>query len=261
MLSRLFGKPKTPPYLALAEYWVYLDEPKAPKQDDVMGRMIQDNPYAKGAPPIGTREGLIWSDIRFHMALALRGKNAHIFRPDLFESHVDPSAEDLAALADAQAVMKLRYVSEQPLPDCRHLQFLAYAVEAVAALAKARVVFDLVAERLFSFDFLRDALLRDPNGARRELHLRTIWRNCENGGTAETRGLNKIGYPELCTPPTMPDHRVVASQVLELAAEKIWETGCTDPKITLEHFGDTFHVEITPVKKGPSKARILRENH
>jgi hypothetical protein len=95
VLSRLFRRgPKKPPYLAMAEYWVYLREPQAPTQDDVMTRMIQTNPFQRGGvSPIGAKEGLLWSDIRFHMALALRDKNAHIFRPDLFEPHVDANAK------------------------------------------------------------------------------------------------------------------------------------------------------------------------
>ena len=260
MLSRIFKRTKTPPYLAMAEYWVYLKELKAPKQDDVMARMIQNNPFAKsGRNPIGTKEGLLWSDIRFHMALALRDKNSHIFRPDLFEPHVEPDQESLRALSESQALVKLRYVSEQPLPDKRHLQFLIYATEAVAELSGSEVVFDLISERLFAPQWLREQLEADNDGSRRELHLRTIWRCSPSGGTAETLGLQKIGFQELCTPETMSDHRVVAMQVLELAAEKIWDEGKVENSLTIEHYGDSFHVLIDPTKKGPSRARILRE--
>ena len=262
MLSRIFKRTKTPPYLAMAEFWVYLKEPKAPKQDDVMGRMIQNNPFAKGGrAPIGTKEGLIWSDIRFHMALALREKNSHIFRPDLFEPHVEPSAEALQALSEAVALVKLRYVSDQPLPDKRHLQFLIYAAEAVAELSGSEVIFDLISERLFSPDWLREQLQVDNDGSRRELHLRTIWKSSPAGGIVETLGLQKLGFQELCTPETMADHQVVAMQVLELAAERIWDAGQMDNSLTIEHYGDSFHVLIDPSRKGPSRARILREKH
>lgn len=244
----------------MSEYWVYLKEPKAPKQEDVMARMIQRNPYASGGrSPIGPREGLIWSDIRFHMALALRDKNSHIFRPDLFEPHVEPDQDSLRALSEATALVKLRYVSEQPLPDKRHLQFLIYATEAVAELSDSEVVFDLISERLFAPEWLKEQLRIDGDGSRRDLHLRTIWRCSPSGGTAETLGLQKIGFQELCTPETMSDHRVVAMQVLELAAERIWDEGKVENSLMIEHYGDSFHVIIDPSKKGPSRARILRE--
>jgi hypothetical protein len=245
----------------MAEYWVYLREPQAPTQDDVMTRMIQTNPFQRGGvSPIGAKEGLLWSDIRFHMALALRDKNAHIFRPDLFEPHVDANAEMLEALSECQALVKLRYVSEHRLPDTRHLQFLVYASEAVAELAGSPLVFDLISEKLVTTEWLQGRLRENPNGARRELHLRAVWRPTTVGGTAETRGLQKVGFPELSTPETMGDHRVVALQVLELAAERLWETGELEPRLTLEHFGDTFHVLLEPSRSGPIRTRILREN-
>lgn len=261
MLSRLFGAAKAPRYLAMAEYWVYVDKPVAPKQDDVMSRMVQGSPYAKrGVNPIGPREGLLWSDIRFHMALVLREKNAQIFRPDLFEAHVEPSAESLAALSQAAGLIKLRYVSEQVLSDNRHLQFLVYAAEAVAELAGATMIFDLVSEKLIHRTEIQEALREDPDGARKDLHLRTLWRTCPAGGTAETRGLRKIGLPELCTPETMNDHQCVAKQILELAADKVWEERTIAPKMTLDHYGDVYHVLADFPRKGPCRARILREN-
>lgn len=262
MLSRIFGKSKSPPYLALAEYWVYVEEPVAPKQDDVMTRMVQSNPYAKsGIPPIGPKEGLLWSDIRFHMALVLREKNAQTFRPDLFEAHVEPSAEDLTSLSKAKALIKLRYVSEQVLPDNRHLQFLTYAVESVAELTGSNLIFDLISERLLTRETLQSHLTANPDGSRKAMHLRTLWRSCPAGGTAETRGLRKIGLPELCTPETMNDHQCVATQILELAADRVWEERTITPKMTLEQYGDTFHILVDFPRRGPCRARILRETH
>ncbi len=243
----------------MAEYWVYLDRPEAPSQDDVMSRMIQSNPYGRGSSPVGTKEGLLWSDIRFHMAVARRDKNAHIFRPDLFESHVDPTPELLAALGQAQALVKLRYVSDVRLPDARHLQFLIYAAEAVAHFAGARAIFDLVCERLICPQQLAAQLRENPDATRRDLHLRVVWRGCERGGIAETRGLAKVGLPELSTPETMEDHRVVAVQVLQDAAEQFWETGVIPEQSGFDLYGDRFHVMVSRRKKGPWCAKILRE--
>lgn len=261
MLRRLFGKPAAPPYLAAAEYWVYVDDPRTPKQDDVMERMIQGSPYAKGgSPPIGPREGLLWSDIRFHMALVLREKNAHAFRPDLFGTHIELSPAHLAALAESAAFVKLSYISEQPLSDNRHLQFLVFAAEAVAELSGARVIFDHAAERLHLCSELQADLAENPDAARKDLHLHTIWRTCAAGGTAETRGLRKIGFPELVTPETMNEHRCLARQILDMAADRIWDERVLPPRLVVEHLGDRFHVVTEFAKKGPCRSTILREN-
>jgi len=261
VLSRLFGKTSSPPYLAASEYWVFIDEPRAPKQDDVMERMIQGSPYARSGPaPIGPREGLLWSDIRFHMALVLREKNAHAFRPDLFGPHIELSSEHLSALAESKALVKLSYISEQTLPDNRHLQFLVYAAESVAALSGARVIFDHVAERLMLSPELQKSLEENSDGARKELHLHTVWRTCPAGGTAETRGLRKIGFPELVTPETMNEHRCLAKQILELAADRIWDERTLPPRMVVDHLGDRFHVVTEFARKGPCRSTILREN-
>jgi hypothetical protein len=260
VLNAIFRRAKPLPYLAMAEYWVYLDSPEAPSQDDIMTRMIQSNPYSKpGVQPIGTKEGLLWSDVRFHMALARRDKNAHIFRPDLFESHVEPTPELLEALGQAQSLLKLRYVSETRLPDPRHLQFLVYAAEAAAHLAGSRAIFDLVGEKLLCPKWLGDRLHENHDGARKEFHLRVIWRGTERGGTAETRGLAKVGLPELCTPETMEDHRVVAVQVLQSVAERFWDEGTIHEQCCADLYGDRFHVVVSRRKKGAWCAKILRE--
>ncbi len=113
-----------PRYFAMAEYWVYLPGDRMPLQDDIMTLMVASNPYGRGGrSPIGTAEGLVFSDIRLHIALVLRSKNPHIFRPDLFEEHIQPTKEILESLSAAQSLVKLRFASDIPLKDKRHLQF------------------------------------------------------------------------------------------------------------------------------------------
>ena len=92
-------------------------------------------------------EALIFSDVRLHIALVLRSKNAHVFRPDLFEEHVEPTVELLEGLAGSKSFAKIRFISEEPLKDHRHLIFLAHAADAIADLAKGKVIYDVVAER------------------------------------------------------------------------------------------------------------------
>src|ERR1044072_845222 len=105
-------------FLSTNEYWVYLPGKEMPNQTEVMSRLIGDNPYRQGGKnPIGPREGLLLSDIRLHLALVLRSKNPHVFRPDLFDEYVDPTSEILERLANSESLVKVRYISEQPLND------------------------------------------------------------------------------------------------------------------------------------------------
>src|SRR5437870_8476526 len=84
----LVTRKKEPKFLSSNEYWVYLPGDRMPDQTQVMARVIGDNPYKqRGKNPVSPREGLLLSDIRLHLALVLRSKNPHVFRPDMFDEH------------------------------------------------------------------------------------------------------------------------------------------------------------------------------
>lgn len=242
-------------YFAACEYWVYLPGVASPSQEAVMSRMVRDSPYA---PAIGPREGMMFSDIRLHVALVLRSKNPHVFRPDLFGSHIEPSAEQLSALADSNSIYKARFISEEPLKDDRHLQFLPHMAAAAADLADGRIVFDTVAERLFTPQWLHERLLEDGNAARPDLHVRVVWTSAGASGQAETRGLVKVGLPELVTEPAAADQRVVLASVLEDAALQLWNARSVPPTMRVEAYGDDFEIHISATKKGPYRARVYR---
>ncbi len=260
MIARMLGLgPKKPSYLAIAEYWVYLPDQKLPPQDVVLARMIRNNPFQQGEePPITPREGLFFSDIRLDTALVLREKNPHLFRPDLFEEHIEPTAEALEALSEASAFAKLRYASDEPLRDDRHLQFLPYYAEALAYYARASIAFDSVGERLLEMENLRERLRANPEAALPDLHLRTVWQQTARGGAAATRGLMKIGLPEIETPESPSEHRTVICGVLEEAALKLWEAKELSEEVTVPYFEDEFHVRLTPRRREPAIARIHR---
>lgn len=264
MLSGIFGRRKgrLPPYFAANEYWVYLPGEKMPPQEMLMGRMVRGSPYgAEDAPPISASEGILFSDIRLHVALVAKARNPHLFRPDLFEEHIEPTAEILEALSASSAFAKLRYVSEQPLADSRHLQFMAYLVEATAHYGHSSAVFDLISQRLFEPAWLQEELKRDPNACRPELNLRVVWLRTERGGQAATRGLVKIGLPEIQTPESPAEHRSVICGVLEEAAELIWQSGTLEPETSVRFLDDEYRVRVEFQRRAPLEARIMRVDH
>ena len=131
-------------FLAVTEYWVYIPGEKLPKQDDIMSLVLGGN------SPIGPQEGLLFSDIRLHVALVLRSKNPHVFRPDLFDDHIEPTPEILTALAESKALAKIRYLSEVRLKSDAHLQLLPYLAYAYCKLADGKAIYDVSAERLLT---------------------------------------------------------------------------------------------------------------
>lgn len=258
-LAMLLFRPTRLKYVVTCEYWVYLPEEQPPSQDAVMSRMIRDNPYkVDGQIAIGPREGIMFSDIRLHSALVLRSKNPHVFRPDLFAEHVEPTARDLEALAEAKALQKIRFVSEEPLRDDRYLQFLPHMALAVADIAGSQIIFDTVAEKLITVQRMRDELAENGDATRPELQMRIIWQATGGEGSAETRGLLKMGLPEIVTEPANADQRVLLTTVLEEAARQIWEAKSIPLKLAVEAYQDVFELQLTPAHKGPYKARIFR---
>lgn len=260
MIRRLFGggarRPKT--HVAV-EYWVYLPEPKPIPQEVLLGRLMRSSPYRlDGEPALGPAHGLLFSDIRLSMGMVIREKNAHLFRPDLFEAHIEPTESAIRALSEARGLMRVRFISELRVPDRGYLRLLPHLAESIAYYGKSPVVFDLIAERLMETEKLRESLEAAPDAERAELHLHTVWLAAEEGGKGATRGLAKLGLPELETPASPSEHRTVVCGVLGAAAEAIWENGELADETTAEFFGASFLVRVDPGKESPLKAHIMR---
>jgi hypothetical protein len=246
-------------YFASAEYWVYLPGEELPDQNAVMTRTIGLNPYHhRSRPPVDTREGLLFSDVRTHIALVLRRKNPHAFRPDLFDSSIEATPAMLDALAQSKSFVKVRYVSEERLPDVRHLQFLPHVADAVAELGEGRLIYDVGAERLLTRDVLEETLRSKADVSGDDVHSRVIWRPEIEAGRAETRGLIKIGLRELRTPPTSTEQRVLVVRVLEEVVHRLWLEPVLPETLEVTAFDDRFRVLFQPGRDTFTKVRILR---
>ena len=238
-------------YFAMTEYWVYIPGTQLPKQDEVMNLVLQGN------SPVGPQEGLLFSDIRLHISLVLRSKNAHLFRPDLFDEHIEPTAEVLRAMAESQALVKIRYISEEKLNSDSHLQLLPFLAYAYCKLADGKAVFDVPAEKLMTMEEFKGGL-KDRNARRPDMHINVIWRRTEDGGRVETRGLVKKGITELATADVNSDERLLVTGLIEDAADKIWDAGSLPDQIEVEAYNDLFRLQIAPPKENRAEVRILR---
>lgn len=255
---RLFAQKKRK-YFAACEYWVYLPGEDMPNQDDIMTRMVARNPYGKGGrSAIGPREGMMFADVRLHIAQVLRSKNPHVFRPDLFRETVEPSAAVLQRLAASHSLVKARFIAVEPLSDDKHLQFMPHLADALSFLGKGLAVYDVVSENLLTAEEFSGLMAADVDAARFDVHVRVVWEKGLHSGHSETKGLIKKGLPELLTEEAHLDQRVLVNEVMEQAARRIW--GMEEPprEMELAAYEDQFRLDISPARSGPYRVRIMR---
>lgn len=234
-----------PRFLLHLEYWVYLPGELLPPQDELMTQLVHPT---EGKATVGPQEALLFSDVRLHIALVLRSKNGHVFRPDLLAPYVDASPEELSILADARSLVKVRFVSEEPVPDRRYLRFLPQAARVVAELGQGRLVYDPVGERLLAPEALR-AGEAGPN---------VRWIPAASGGHVETLGLKKLGLPEVRTAPIAADERWIVTEIVGQVAAQAWKEGELPSTTLAEAFDDRFRVELRVERDNVATARIHR---
>jgi hypothetical protein len=230
-----------------------------PEEKEIMTRMISQNPYSRsGHSAIGAKEGILFSDIRLHLALVLRSKNTHVFRPDLFRNSLEPSEEILEGLANSHSMVKVRFISEQPLNDDRHLQFLPHMAAAVCDLGQGLLIYDVSAERMLTPKEMGEMLATDLDATRYEVHVNVVWEKELRSGHTETKGLIKKGLPEIRTEDAHLDQRVLVQEVMSEAARALWQLTDIPAQVEVAAYGDQFRLDITRTKTGPFKARIFR---
>lgn len=246
-------------YLAFTEYWVYTDELKLPPQEQLMDRMISANPHnRRGSACIGAREGMLFTDVRVHLAVALREKNPTQFRPDLFDEDVEPTKEVLDELSSCSALVKVRYASEAKLNDFRHLQFIPHMTDAISELMNGRVVFDTVAEKLYLAEEFREILAKNGQMERPDAHIRVVWKREPEGAFAQTLGLRKIGKPEIRTAHQEEDQQVLITGLLMRLAFHLFRKPDEEGPFEFDEFGDIFVCELGPTKDGVQSVSMKR---
>lgn len=251
------------PHLTVCEYWVYIPRPELPSEDAAMRRMLADNPYSTpNGPCIGSREGALFTDIRLSVGLVLRDKNPHVFRPDLLGEATEPEPESLDALAQSRAFVKVRFLSEEPVPDLRHLRFVPHLACSYLDLAEGLAVYDPLLERLWTADGFRRELAADPSCERPELHRRVVWAPLGGGGYARTLGIRKCGAPEVQTLEAPTDQRVLLLELMEACADRLWEERRlpTSMALSIERYGDRFDFLFRP-GKGVAVDAAIRRRH
>jgi hypothetical protein len=249
-----------PKFYAASEYRLYVRGESMPESSLIMNAVLRDNTLQiNRQPAIGPQEALLFSDVRFHIGLVLRRKNPHVFRSDIFDKHVEPTPEIIQGLGDSDAYLSVRYISDVPLDDRRHVQLLPHVVRALTRLTEARVVYDVHQEKMWSAEEFVQELEFNPDANRADLHVRAVWEYQEDkGGHARTLGMIKLGLPELETGPMEPDEQRLVIDVLESAAAQLWSEPMVVSELEVEGMHDRFRLLLAPVRKGRRVVRILR---
>jgi hypothetical protein len=254
---RTFGNKNK--FLLSCEYWVYLPTEDMPPQEAIMKRMIGENPHSKhGTSPIGAKQGLLFSDIRLTVTQVLRSKNPFVFRPDLFGEHSHPDAATLEALATSRSMVRVRYISEEPVPDERHLQFLPHFADAAAQIGNGTVVYDNTAQKLYLAEDFYKLLDENLDVTGPDVHLTVVWEKQHGLGFAETRGFIKKGMRDLVTGLVDIDQEVLVKEILMEAARVVWNEGQVPQDLDVECFDDIFRLHIDPQNGGKPLINIAR---
>ena len=248
------------PLCGQVEYWIYNNIQRIPPTAALMDAVVNKNPYNKpGQPAITAREGILFSDIRLHMAVAKREKNPEAFRPDLFEDHVEVTGDILETLSNCTSLVTIQYSSNKPLPDSRHLQFTTHLADAVGRLTKGQLIYDTITHHFWRPDELAIALHADNYAERPELHLRVLWTETSEGCRASTLGLKKVGRPELQTAWQEKDSEILTKTLLEMAARRLFENKLDCLPMDLEVSGAQFTLREASQANSVITVQILRK--
>lgn len=241
---------------AHAEYWVYTTAEELPVQDDMMKRLIGDNPYIqRGQNPIGPAEGLLFSDVRLKIALALRVKNSNLFDPRSLPESIPDHHEFVADVGKFKSIIRLQYGSPVKLKDKRHLQFLLHASDAFAQMTDATWIFDKITGSLRTESELAEVLKENFNATKVELHVRLV--EIEDQAF-RSFGLVKIGIPDFETHTVPSDQMQLVREVLEKYISLSWERGEAFPD-PISAYGDEFILIQKRVSPSLCEMRIVRK--
>lgn len=249
LYTRLRKPPKPYRITADLEYWVFVPKAELPPQDQVMESLI-------AAPALEPAHHLLLSDVRLHVGLATREKNALSFRPDV----LGEGAETLMdRLADCQGFFRVRFLADKLGAERRHLVYLPYLAYAYGRLGGALVVADRAMGRAYSFEDFGTYLKDRKRPDRFADHVAVDWIPEEEGGHAQTRGMGKLGLPELLSPRVAKDEERIVTALLEEYAERLWRDGAVPDSREFEMFEDGFLVEPHgPQKRGVVSVRMRR---
>ncbi|MDX2064862.1 MAG: hypothetical protein SFX74_03865 [Fimbriimonadaceae bacterium] len=241
-----------------AEYWVYLPTETVPTQEAIMERLVRG---ARDVRPVPAEVALLLSDVRLDIAVVRAARNRVHFSLENFGLDVisDLGEHAVELARPCPLFVRLKFASASPVPDKRHVRFLSMAALAYADLGDARLVRDLPADRFWTPDAFRSALNGGRHAGDSGAHVTVRWRDTPDGGTVSLRGFEKIGLGPMQTVESPADARTLLRELLEAAAEIIWQTEQVPETLEIERYGDRFQVLLRP-RRDRTEIRVMRHH-
>lgn len=235
--------------LVHCEYWIYVPKAVLPKQDEVVDLMMQGQGRAGTlAGPIGPAEGLLLSHVGLHVGLVLRSKNPTAFRPDLAHGVEALDAAMLDALHASEALIRVVFVSRKPPARLVHLPFTASMALGYMKVADGALVYDVASDTVHLPEAFRKTLECPPTEA--SSHVVVRWTYDSVGWTARSKGMGKMGLPELALGPLETDHQALAVELVRAAAEALWKSGSFPKSLTVTAFNDEYTLRLGEPRRG-----------
>lgn len=225
------------------EFWVYARSSQRPTQEDLTRALM-----GEGRARIGTAEALVFTDVRFHIGTVKREVNAMLFAPGAL---LEPDAvlpNDIAErIGASQAVHTVRFVADPAIVTEREesaLRLATWVAFAIAEVAEGTLIVDIETQSAYTPEQFRQAVEQHGAGAF-ALHVATRWWDDEHVAYCFTRGLNKIGQPDIVAEDVPTDFQTLARHLVSEYAEQIWTKRDSSPAV-LEAFGSRFLLFTQP---------------
>jgi hypothetical protein len=155
------------------EFWIYSPVADRPSDSAILKRVLGENPHRAG---LGKKEGLVLSDIRFHIGVAKSDANPFLFHPEVL---AEPDADVPGAIArlmeGSETMFRVTYISEAEVDARSPLQFCWHATDAITEICGSRLVFDTIAQRFWPERTLYEALADNPDAARFDTNVSIRW--------------------------------------------------------------------------------------
>ncbi|HLO98985.1 MAG TPA: hypothetical protein VK171_10355 [Fimbriimonas sp.] len=215
-----------------AEYWVYCQAEKLPDQTQMMERVVGRT------DKIGPAEGLLFSDIRLHVSLVTKAKNPHLFDPTTLDGALQESFEFVSDVLTQTAIIRVRFTSNEPMKDKRHLRLLPHLAFAYAGMTDAKWVYDKSQQKLYG---------DEEFGKFIETNLENPWNQLRVDktvdGALKLYGVEKIGIAPFQTDRLDVDQFQLVEEVLRAFVEQCWRANKLDTT-AIEAHGDTFEFQF-----------------
>lgn len=239
-----------------AEYWVYVRAAQLPPQDAVMAWLMEPNRFPQRPGPTLTHaQSLILSDVRLRIGYVRKDRNAHLF--SVSEDAPD-ALERARIMRESVGIVRLRYTSPGRLLTKHHLAFLLAACAAYAELGEGLGVTDVVTDIFLSADEFKTWIAQPSPLDAEERHVAVLSTWQEDSVTYSTRGLTKIGLPEVTTARTETDHSTLLADLFAQFCAEAWRDSALPMAQSFQAYGDHFQFQGKLTAPMRMQVRVFR---